>query len=49
MKKSAIRQSHWLGLVNIYLHAKSYQNIPRGLKLVFCIQFLKMLPLQCYL
>ena len=32
MKNSDIRHSHWLGLVNIYLHAKNYQNITSGLK-----------------
>ena len=39
--KSVIRQSHWLGLVNIYLHTKYYQNIPNGSKVILCIQFLK--------
>ena len=40
MRKSDIRQSHWLGLVNIYLHAKNYQNIPTGFKVILLIQFL---------
>ena len=34
MKKSDIRQSHWLGLVNMHMHAKNYQNIPSGLKVI---------------
>ena len=27
-KEIGIRQSHKLGIVNIYLHTKTYQNIP---------------------
>ena len=34
IKKSGIRQSHELDLVNIYLHAKNYQNIPYCLKVI---------------
>ena len=34
MKRSGIRQSHKLGLVNIYSHAKTFQNIPGGLKVI---------------
>ena len=34
IKKSGIRQSHKLDLVNIYLHAKTYQNIPCCLKVI---------------
>ena len=45
IKKSGIRESHWLGLVIIYLHTKNYQNIPSGLKVILLIQFLKNLPL----
>ena len=41
MKKSDIRQSHWLGLVNIHMHAKNYQNIPCDLKILLRFQFLK--------
>ena len=44
IKKSEIRESHWLGLVIIYLHTKYYQNIPSGLKVIHYIQFLKILP-----
>ena len=32
IKKSGIRQFQWLGLVNIYLHAKSYQKIHKRFK-----------------
>ena len=32
IQKSGIREYHWLGFVNIYLHAKNYQNIPSSLK-----------------
>ena len=50
MKKSDIRQSHWLhvGLVNIHMYAKKYQNIPSGLKVhvIPRIQFLKILSWQ---
>ena len=49
MKKSDIRQSHWLGLVNIHLDAINYQNIPSGLKVIPCIQPLKTLPRRGYL
>ena len=49
MKNSDIRHSHWLGLVNIYLHAKNYQNITSGLKVLLSIQFLKILPQRGYL
>ena len=49
IKKSCIRQSHWLCFVNIHLHTKNYQNIPSGLKVVFYIQFLKILPQRGYL
>ena len=38
------RQSHWLGLVIIYLHTNNYQNIPSGLKVIHHIQFPKILP-----
>ena len=48
-KKSDIRKSQWLGLVNIYLHNKYYQNIPNGLKVIHHIQFLKILPWRGYL
>ena len=34
IKKSGFRQSHWSDLVNIYLHAKDYQNIPSHLKVI---------------
>ena len=34
IKKSGIRQSHKLDRVNIYLHAKTYQNIPCCLKVI---------------
>ena len=34
MKKSDIRQSHWIGLVNLHMHAKNYQNISVGLKVI---------------
>ena len=34
IKKSGIRQSNKLDLVNIYLHAKTYQNIPCCLKVI---------------
>ena len=46
---SVIKQSHWLGLVKMYLHAKNYQNIPSGLKVILRIQFLKILPRRGYL
>ena len=49
MKKSDIRQAHWLGLVNIHLHAKNYQIIRSGLKVILRIQFLKILPRRGYL
>ena len=49
MKKSDIRQSHWLGFVNIYLHDKKYQNIPSGLKVILRMQLLKTLPQRGYL
>ena len=49
IKKSGIRQSHWLGLVNTYLNAKNNQNIPSGLKVILYIQFLKILPWRGYL
>ena len=29
-----IRLYYWLGLVKMYLHAKNYQNIPSGLKII---------------
>ena len=44
IKKSGITQSHWLGLVNIILHAKYYQNIPSHLKVILCIHFVKIWP-----
>ena len=34
IKKLGIRQSHKLDLVNIYSHAKTYQNIPDSLKVI---------------
>ena len=34
MEKSGIWQFHLLGLVSMYLHAKNYQNILRGLKVI---------------
>ena len=43
IKKSGIRQSHWLGLVNIHLHAKNYQNIRNCLKVKRHIQVMKNL------
>ena len=45
IKKSCIRQSHWLDLVNIYLHAKDYQNIESPLKVIHRIKFLKIFSL----
>ena len=30
--------------VNIYMHAKNFQNIPSGLKVILCIQIQKILP-----
>ena len=35
--------------VDIYMHAKNYQNILSGLKVTLHIQFLKILPQRCYL
>ena len=32
IRNSGIWQFHWLDLVNTYLHAKNYRNIPSGLK-----------------
>ena len=50
VKKSGIRQSQKLDLVNIYLHAKTYQNIPCYLKVICPKSVSKnILPQQGYL
>ena len=41
IEKPGIRQSLWLDLVNIYLHAKNYQKIESRLKVILRIKFLK--------
>ena len=49
IKKSGIKQNHWLDLVNIHLLGKNYQNIPSGLQVIRPYQLVKILPWWGYL
>ena len=50
IKKSGIRQSHKLDLVNIYLHTEKLSKYSKRLKsYILRIQFLKILPWRGYL